>query len=86
MADYSRWRMDNVKEALKKRRVVIISGARQTGKTTLTKEIRGNGNVFMPLDKKDILTSALEDPANFVKNKSGTMIIDEIRRVIKGGG
>jgi predicted AAA+ superfamily ATPase len=80
MADYSRWRTDNVKEALKTRRVVIISGARQTGKTTLAKEILNKGNVFMPLDKKGILTSALDDPAGFVKNKSGTMIIDEIQK------
>ena len=34
--EYPRWRAENVKYALKTRRVVVISGARQTGKTTLT--------------------------------------------------
>jgi predicted AAA+ superfamily ATPase len=38
MTDYPRWRSPSVKEALKTRRVVVISGARQTGKTTLAKE------------------------------------------------
>jgi len=80
MTDYPRWRTDSVKEALKTRRVVIVSGARQTGKTTVAKEIRNKHNVFMPLDKKNILTAALDDPAGFVKNESGTMIIDEIQK------
>ncbi|MCL2282291.1 MAG: ATP-binding protein [Fibromonadales bacterium] len=80
MTDYPRWRSNNVKEALKTRRVVVISGARQTGKTTLAKEIRDKNSVFMPLDKKNILAAALEDPTGFVKNESGTMIIDEIQK------
>jgi len=80
MADYKRWRTENVKEALKTRRVVIISGARQTGKTTIAKEIQNKNSVFMPLDKKNILTAALEDPSGFIKNDFGTMIIDEIQK------
>jgi len=80
MTDYLRWRNNNVKEALKTRRVVIISGARQTGKTTLAKEIQDKNSTFMPLDKKNILAAALEDPTSFIKNESGTMIIDEIQK------
>jgi predicted AAA+ superfamily ATPase len=80
MADYSRWRTGNVKEALKKRRIVVISGARQTGKTTIAKAALSKNDVFMPLDRKVILTAALDDPAGFVKNESGTMVIDEIQK------
>jgi predicted AAA+ superfamily ATPase len=80
MRDYPRWRSSNVKEALKTRRVVVISGARQTGKTTLAKEALNKNSVFMPLDQKNVLAAALHDPAGFIKNKAGTMIIDEVHK------
>jgi len=33
--EYKRWQVENTQNALRNRRVVAISGARQTGKTTL---------------------------------------------------
>ena len=83
MKDYPRWRLDSVKNALKVRRIVIISGARQTGKTTIAKEALDKNSVFMPLDQNNVLDAALDDPAGFVKNESGTMIIDEIQKAPK---
>jgi predicted AAA+ superfamily ATPase len=80
MADYLRWRAGNVKEALKIRRIVVISGARQTGKTTIAKAVLSKDDVFMPLDKKTVLSAALDDPTGFVKSESGTMVIDEIQK------
>jgi predicted AAA+ superfamily ATPase len=41
--EYKRWQVENTQKALKNRRVVSISGARQTGKTTITKQIIKNG-------------------------------------------
>ena len=43
---YPRWIADNLKNALDNRRIVIVSGARQTGKTTLTEQMKGPGFEF----------------------------------------
>jgi predicted AAA+ superfamily ATPase len=80
MSEYTRWRAESVKDALKTRRVIIISGARQTGKTTLAKQLLNKNSTFRPLDKKLYLDAAKDDPAGFVKQDSGTMIIDEIQK------
>jgi hypothetical protein len=83
MDDFPRWRTQNVKEALKTRRVIVISGARQTGKTTLAKQILDKNCVFRPLDVNAFYESAVNDPTGFVANDSGTMVIDEIQKVKK---
>jgi hypothetical protein len=41
---YSRWQAGVAVEALKDRRIVIISGARQCGKTTMAKQIAASPN------------------------------------------
>jgi hypothetical protein len=67
---------------LKTRRVIAISGARQTGKTTLTKQVIGDDGIFRSLDNAALLRAATDDPNEFVKNStSGTMVIDEIQKV-----
>ncbi|MCL2792604.1 MAG: ATP-binding protein [Spirochaetaceae bacterium] len=83
MGDYPRWRASNVKEALKTRRVVVISGARQVGKTTLAKQVSNKNSIFRPLDVNAIYESAVNDPTGFVKNDYGTMVIDEVQKVKK---
>jgi predicted AAA+ superfamily ATPase len=81
MKDYPRWQVNAVEEALKVRRVVVISGSRQTGKTTLTKQVLDeNKNPFKSLDLKAYLDAAKNDPTSFVRNTSGTMVIDEIQK------
>ena len=44
--EYIRWANITVKNALSTRRIVSISGARQTGKTTLTKQAVSKDNIF----------------------------------------
>jgi len=83
MSDFLRWRGQNVKDALTTRRVVVISGARQAGKTTLAKQAADKNSVFRPLDVNAVYESAVNDPNGFVKNDSGTMIIDEVQKVKK---
>jgi len=80
--EYKRWQVKNTQKALKNRRVVAISGARQTGKTTITRQIDGNDGIFRNLDDASMLKAAKDDPKEFVKNLSGekTMIIDEIQK------
>jgi len=81
--EYARRQTENVKEALKLRRIVVVSGARQAGKTTLSRQaISGTGD-YRSLDDTDMLDFALSDPKGFVMNKSGTMVIDEIQKAPK---
>jgi len=82
MKNYKRWQADCVKEALNSRRVVVITGARQTGKTTLSQQLETNGD-YRSLDDTDMLAFALSDPKGFVMNKSETMVIDEIQKAPK---
>jgi len=79
-----RFQEKNVKLALKLRRIVILSGARQTGKTTLMRQIAGKKMDYRSLDDVDFLTIATEDPKGFVKNSlAKTMAIDEIQKAPK---
>jgi predicted AAA+ superfamily ATPase len=79
-AKYPRWQEQNVKTALENRRVVVISGARQTGKTTLAELVAGGQENIRSLDNSGMLRLATEDPKSFLKNPSGTMVIDEIQK------
>jgi len=88
--EYKRWQVENAHRALKNRRVVAISGARQTGKTTLTRQIIGDKGIFRSLDNTALLRAANNDPNEFIKrpvsgreksNVPVTMVIDEIQKV-----
>lgn len=81
--EYKRWQVENVQRALRNRRVVAISGARQTGKTTITMQAVGNNKTFRSLDNVAMLRAAKDDPHEFVQNLSAkaTMVIDEIQKV-----
>jgi len=81
--ELNRWQVESVKEALKLRRVVVVSGARQTGKTTLTKQVVTEPNDYRSLDDAVMLGMALSDPRGFVINNTKTMIIDEIQKAPK---
>lgn len=78
--EYQRWQASSVNNALKVRRVVVIAGARQCGKTTLARQITGEGDIFFTLDDSALLVTARNDPLGFVKHSSGTLIIDEIQK------
>jgi hypothetical protein len=71
-----------VAEALADTRVVLVNGARQAGKSTLTRLAadRQADTVIRLLDDPAALTSARADPTGFVDHK-GLMVIDEIQLV-----
>jgi len=77
---YSRWLANRLDNALDNRRVVIVSGARQTGKTTLTEQLKAPGFELRTLDDTDFLELALSDPKGFVKTSAKTLVIDEIQK------
>ena len=91
---YKRWQYHNILNTLKTRRVIILAGARQTGKTTLVKQLTeerclGNKNlnktasnniIYRSLDDVTLLEAALSDPHGFVAHDEHLMIIDEVQR------
>ncbi|HEX5116685.1 MAG TPA: ATP-binding protein [Pseudonocardiaceae bacterium] len=69
-----------VAEALRDTRVVLVNGARQAGKSTLTRLAAGGhpDTVTRLLDDPATLRSAQDDPSDFVDH-DGLMLIDEIQ-------
>jgi predicted AAA+ superfamily ATPase len=77
---YARWKSMQIKEALKSRRVVLLEGSRQCGKTTLAKELATDKTIYLTLDDVTLLDSAINDPHGFVRHGDNLMIIDEVQR------
>lgn len=80
MKKITRWAQKIVEKALKTRRVIIISGARQVGKSTLTELAVPSTATFRTLDDTTLLPVAQQDPKGFLEHKSHTMVIDEIQK------
>lgn len=77
---YARWQEDIIKKALTKRRVVILAGSRQCGKTTLVKDFKRADTIYRSLDDSLLLNAALTDPKGFIRHQDELMIIDEVQR------
>nr|WP_315185360.1 DUF4143 domain-containing protein [uncultured Albidiferax sp.] len=76
-----RWLAPAVFDALQTRRVVVLAGARQCGKTTLAKAVAApEGVLYRTLDDAGLLAAAQADPHGFVAHGDGLMVIDEIQR------
>lgn len=71
-----------VDEALADTRVILVNGARQAGKSTLTRLAAGRrpGAVIRLLDDPATLQAAKDDPTGFVDHEE-LMVIDEIQLV-----
>ena len=68
-------------QAIKEKPVVIITGARQVGKTTLcTKIEEEEGFSYLSLADPVLRESALADPAEFLALHPAPLIIDEIQK------
>lgn len=69
-----------VREALDTFRVVVLHGARQSGKTTLAKQVAAErGGTYTTLDDEQTRLAALEDPVTFLSEQRYPMVIDEIQ-------
>jgi uncharacterized protein len=64
------------------RRVTVVTGPRQSGKTTLvgSQLSSTSGAVMRSLDEQGVLAAALNDPTGFVAIGSRPLIIDEVQR------
>jgi uncharacterized protein len=70
-----------VADALADTRVVLVNGARQSGKSTLVRRIgKGHGADWYTLDDADTQEFAAQDSRSFVR-LAERMIIDEVQRV-----
>lgn len=71
-------------EALSDTPVVVITGARQSGKTTLVQspEATADGpRRYLTLDDAAVLNAAQTDPAGFINGLQGKVTLDEVQRV-----
>ncbi len=72
---------DSVRQAMDDTPVVLLNGARQTGKTTLAQAIAGTHHAhYFTLDDAATHASAAGDPAGFIRSLSGPVVIDEIQK------
>lgn len=70
-----------VQDALADTPVVLLNGARQTGKTTLVQSLAGKLSAdYFTLDDVATLALARGDPAGFISNLTGSVVIDEIQK------
>lgn len=77
---YTRWQQDIIKNALKTRRVLLLSGPRQCGKTTLAKHVADKHSTYLTLDNLSVRELAQQDPHGFVIHSEKMLIIDEVQR------
>ncbi|MGA9751734.1 MAG: ATP-binding protein [Acidobacteriota bacterium] len=71
-----------VAEALRDTPVVLLVGARQTGKSTLVRSLLGSRPTrrYLTLDDQGILDAAKSDPAGFLAGLDGPVTLDEIQK------
>ncbi|HRE75586.1 MAG TPA: ATP-binding protein [Flavobacteriales bacterium] len=71
---------DKLKDLSSKFKAVAVTGARQTGKTTLVKQVF-KGKTYLSLENPDTRNFALEDPRGFLESYPNGAILDEVQRV-----
>jgi predicted AAA+ superfamily ATPase len=76
---YPRWQKMTIKKLILERRVLLLSGPRQSGKTTLARELESDQTEYRTLDDSTLREAAESDPHGFVKRNTKTLIIDEVQ-------
>lgn len=79
---YTRHILPLLNEALADTPVVLLNGARQTGKSTLAQSLSAeNGRHYLTLDDHITLAAAEGDPDGFIAGLNGPVTLDEVQRV-----
>lgn len=78
---YPRWQKTTIKQMMSERRVLLLSGPRQSGKTTLARELESDQTEYRTLDDGTLREAAENDPQGFIKRSTKTLIIDEVQRI-----
>jgi len=79
-APLHRWLEPQLKALLNERRIVLLEGARQSGKTTLIKGLQSANCVYRTLDDPALLAAAQSDPLGFIRHGDELLLIDEVQR------
>ncbi|MGI9449741.1 MAG: ATP-binding protein [Geminicoccaceae bacterium] len=74
-----RWQSPIIDDARTSRRVLLIEGARQSGKTTLARSLTGD-NLYRTLDDIAVRQAVETDLKAFLQHDADMMIIDEVQR------
>jgi predicted AAA+ superfamily ATPase len=69
----------SIKRAMKTFPAVLVTGPRQSGKTTLLFERFSKSHQFVSLENPDVRARVLEDPVGFLKANPPPLILDEIQ-------
>jgi len=74
---------DRVLEALSDTPVVLLHGARQTGKSTLVQQIARSERpaTYFTFDDATTMAAAARDPLGFLDAQGGSVVLDEVQRV-----
>lgn len=70
-----------LRRALADTRVVLLSGPRQSGKSTLAAMVGGDKRQYVDLDDALTLAAVEADPSAFIAGTDGPVTIDEVQRV-----
>ena len=77
---YRRHIEHKLRESLADTRVVMITGPRQSGKTTLARQLTDNSRTYVTLDDEATCQAATDDPVSFI-GQFDYATIDEVQRV-----
>jgi len=70
-----------IRKALRTFPAIVVTGPRQSGKTTLLKSMFADTHAFVTLEDPDVRIRAKEDPLQFLARYKPPVIIDEIQYV-----
>ncbi len=70
---------DKFKELASSRKVVLVTGARQVGKSTFMLNLKEEDRKYITLDDMSLRDLAKNDPKLFLMNYPGKVIIDEVQ-------
>jgi len=70
-----------LKAALKQFPVIIVTGPRQSGKTSLVKAVLSGSHKYISLETPDVRAFALQDPRGFLERNKPPVVMDEIQYV-----
>ncbi|MBI2265031.1 MAG: ATP-binding protein [Armatimonadetes bacterium] len=71
----------SILKALRSFPAVVVTGPRQSGKTTLVRNLLRSTHTHINLEDPDVGLRAIEDPRGFLDNLSTPVILDEIQYV-----
>lgn len=75
---FNRILIEHIEESLKYFPIVLLTGARQTGKSTLSLKIIEN---YITFDDINIYVSATSDPLTFISGIKKPVVLDEIQKI-----